>query len=258
MNNMKTVIITGVSRGIGEAAACLLLDMGHRIIGIARGSSSSLNQYAGYVGIEADLGDTAGLSGMLAKVFERIQPAERSDGIYLVNNAAMLQPLRDAGSCMPEEIAYHMGVNLTAPMVLSALFARHTDSYTGDKRILNISSASAAVLLPGMSCYSTAKAGLDVFSKVMGMEQQNKPYPLRIASVWPGMIETELQAEVRNQPISEFESAGLFIGAKESGMLATPGAAAGKLVELLFSDAFPQGGVVTDLQAFPKEGAALT
>lgn len=89
---MKTVILTGVSRGIGEAAARLLLEQGHRVIGIARGKNDSLEKHAGYVGIGADLGRSAVLSPMMAEVFERILLEERSEGIYLVNNAAVLQP----------------------------------------------------------------------------------------------------------------------------------------------------------------------
>jgi len=250
---MKTIIITGSSRGIGEAMARLLLDMEFQVIGIARGSDSSLLKHAGFQGIEADLGDTAGLSLLLPDVLKRIQPTDRTEGIYLVNNAAILQPLRNADGCVPEEMAYHMQVNLLAPMILSSLFAQHTEFWSGHKRILNVSSASATILMPGLSCYCTAKAGLDVFSKVVGLEQQKKPYPLRIASVWPGMIETDMQAELRRQPADEFESADVFIGAQKSGMLTTPDQTAQKLIELLFSELFPQGGVVSDLHAFIGE-----
>jgi benzil reductase ((S)-benzoin forming) len=135
--------------------------------------------------------------------------------------------------------------------MLSALFAQHVEAWHGDRRILNLSSGSADNPLPGMGCYCAAKAGLDMFTRVMGLEQLKKPAPIRIASVWPGMIETEMQAEARKQPRESFESAGLFIGAQESGMLAKPEYTASRLVELLFSDAFPQGGVVEDLESFP-------
>lgn len=91
-----------------------------------------------------------------------------------------------------------------------------------------------------------------MFTKVMGLEQQRKPHPLRIASIWPGMIETSMQTEVRNQPIEAFESAGVFINAKNGGMLTSPTYTAEKLVELLFGEAFPQGDVVTDLQTISR------
>jgi benzil reductase ((S)-benzoin forming) len=248
---MRTVIITGTTRGIGEAMARLLLEQGHRVIGVARGNSESLQSYGRYDGVAADLSRLEALEGLMAEIFARVQPQRSSDGIYLVNNAAMLQPLRNAEQLDAAAVASHMSVNLTAPIMLSALFAQHAETWHGDRRILNLSSGSADNPLPGMGCYCAAKAGLDMFTKVMGLEQLKKPAPIRVASVWPGMIETEMQAEARRQPRESFESAGLFIGAQESGMLARPEHTASRLVELLFSDAFPQGGVVEDLETFP-------
>jgi benzil reductase ((S)-benzoin forming) len=248
---MKTVIITGTTRGIGEAMARLLLEQGHRVIGVARGFSKTLRPYSRYEGLAADLGRSEAIGSLGSEIFALIQPQQATDGIYLVNNAAMLQPLRNAERLDAAAVASHMQVNLNAPIMLSALFAQHVEAWPGDKRILNLSSASADNPLPGMGCYCAAKAGLDMFTKVMGMEQLKKPAPIRVASVWPGMIETEMQAEVRGQPREMFESAGLFIGAMESGMLTTPEHTAEWLVKLLFSESFPQGGVVEDLEAFP-------
>ncbi len=248
---MRTVIITGTTRGIGEAMARLLLEQGHRVIGVARGRSDSLHAFGLYDGLTADLGRPEVLEALMADVFAKVQPQRRADGIYLVNNAAMLQPLRNAERLDAAAVASHLSVNLTAPIMLSGLFAQHVEAWQGDKRILNLSSGSADNPLPGMGCYCAAKAGLDTFTKVMGLEQLKKPAPIRVASVWPGMIETEMQAEVRRQPRESFESAGLFIGAQESGMLATPEHTASRLVDLLFSEAFPQGGIVEDLASFP-------
>lgn len=251
IRDMKTVIITGTTRGIGEAMARLLLEQGHRVIGVARGRSDSLQPYGMYEELTADLGRSETLEGLMADIFAKIQPQQSADGIYLVNNAAMLQPLRNAERLDAGAAASHLSVNLTAPIVLSGLFAQHVESWQGDRRIMNISSGSADNPLPGMGCYCAAKAGLDMFTKVMGLEQLNKPAPIRVASVWPGMIETEMQAEVRRQPREAFESVGLFIGAQESGLLAMPEHTASRLVELLFSEAFPSGGVVEDLESFP-------
>ncbi|MCI3919573.1 SDR family NAD(P)-dependent oxidoreductase [Paenibacillus sp. TRM 82003] len=244
---MKAIIITGTSRGIGEATARLLLERGCRVVGIARRGNAALTGFSRYSHITADLGNADKLSGVAEEALAHIAPEERSAGMYWINNAAVLHPLRDAGEATPDEIAYHLQVNLTAPMILSSQFAKLTASWPREKRILNVSSASASFLLPGMSCYCTAKAGLDTFTKVMGLEQQRKAHPVRIASVWPGMIETEMQAEVRSQSADAFPTVEVFQGAKSNGMLTTPATAAEKLVALLFGEAFPQGGVVTDL-----------
>lgn len=245
---MADIIVTGTSRGIGEALAERLLAQGHRVIGIARTSSGKLAGGAGggYTHIEADLGETAGLERLMARAFEAVSSGG-AQGVYLVNNAAVLQPLGDVGACGSEAVDRHLRVNLTAPMILSSLFARHTQRWAADKRILNVSSASASILLPGMSAYCTVKAGLDVFAKVMGLEQERQAYPIKVAAVWPGMIETAMQAEIRGQSPDVFPSAEVFIGAMQGGMLTTPEQTAAKLADLLTGPAFPQGEVLTEL-----------
>lgn len=247
---MASIIVTGVSRGIGEALAAALLERGHRVVGISRSGNAALRSHAEYREIAADLGDSAALERLLRQALELSGPSARTEGIGLVNNAAVLRPLRGAESSSPAEIAYHLQANLAAPVVLCALFARHTELWTCDKRILNVTSASAEILLPGMSCYCTAKAGLDVFTRTMGLEQQAKAHPIRVASVWPGMIETSMQAEAREQPAAAFPGRDVFVAAKEDGLLSTAAHTAGRLADLLFSNAYPQGEVVRNLEGF--------
>ncbi|RKN64182.1 SDR family NAD(P)-dependent oxidoreductase [Paenibacillus ginsengarvi] len=245
---MHYTIITGTSRGIGESMARLLLEQGQCVLGIARTFHPSLDEEypKHYHGFEADLTDSEKLEPLMERIFGHISIAE-AGSIHLVNNAAALLPLREISLCEPQEIANHVKVNLIAPMIMTSLFARLTKPYKGDKRILNISSASANILLPDMSCYSTTKAGLDVFSKCAGLEQQKQEDPVRIASVWPGMIETRMQEELRNQQKEGFSSADIFLQARDKGMLMNPMDTAKKLVELLQGDSFPQGQVVENL-----------
>ncbi|MFD2330273.1 SDR family NAD(P)-dependent oxidoreductase [Cohnella sp. GCM10020058] len=58
---MATIIVTGVSRGVGQALAERLLTLGHRVVGISRKRDGRLAAYEGdaFVYLEADLGDTA-------------------------------------------------------------------------------------------------------------------------------------------------------------------------------------------------------
>lgn len=245
---MAYIIVTGTSRGIGEALAQRLLELGHRVIGISRsgGEDGAAKQDGRYVRLAADLAETDRLEALMARVFETI-PNDGSADVYLVNNAAVLQPLANVGAAGTAEVERHVRVNLTAPMVLAAAFAKHTQQWTSDRRILNVSSASASILLPGMSAYCAVKAGLDVFSKVMGMEQAQQPSPIKVASVWPGMIDTAMQAEIRGQDPAVFPSAEVFIGAKQGGMLTTPEQTGAKLADLLTRPDFPQGEVLTEL-----------
>jgi benzil reductase ((S)-benzoin forming) len=111
------------------------------------------------------------------------------EGIYLVNNAAVISPVVFIDSGKVKDITNNINVNLLAPIVLTSLFIRLTSEFNAERRILNISSRSVKNLHPGMSLYSAAKAGLDVFTQCVGLEQNLNASPVKVVSIWPGMID---------------------------------------------------------------------
>src|SRR5690606_36380732 len=113
-----------------------------------------------------------------------------AEGIYLSNNASMITPVAFIDTAKVSEITVNIKVNLLAPIILTSLFIKHTKNCLIDKRILHISSASVKNHHPGMSLYSASKAGLDVFSQCVGLEQNHSNAPVGIVSIWPGMIDT--------------------------------------------------------------------
>ncbi|WP_248928679.1 SDR family NAD(P)-dependent oxidoreductase [Paenibacillus hamazuiensis] len=244
---MKYFIITGTSRGLGEAIAKRLAAPGHRLFCISRKRNERLLSGSGLIDyFEFDLNETDRLEELMQLVFDRIDPAD-AEALYLVNNAAVVAPLSRIEEAGEAELTANLHINLLAPMLLTSLFIRYSRHFRIEKRVLNVSSVSARNLLPGMSAYSAAKAGLDVFSKCVGIEQGEAPYAVKIASVWPGMIDTGLQEEARSADAGAFPSAGLFAMVKDRGLLATPEAVAEKIAGLLLGDRFEQGAVVEEL-----------
>jgi len=166
-----------------------------------------------------------------------------AEGVYLVNNASMIAPVAFIDTAKVSDIITNMNVNLLAPIILTSLFIKHTN-HLHERRIVNISSGSVQNHHPGMSLYSAAKAGLDVFSQVVGLEQNHSTAPVGIVSIWPGMIDTELQKEARSQDKSTFPSAELFEMAKDQGMLTAPEETAQQIIAFLFKADFEHGAVV--------------
>ncbi|MBE1446577.1 SDR family NAD(P)-dependent oxidoreductase [Paenibacillus sp. OAS669] len=244
---MKYFIITGTSKGIGEALAGRLLAPGHCVLCVSRSVNPVLASRQGNLRyFPFDLSRSGELDGLMDEIFEFIDPAD-AESVYLINNAAVVGPLASIEQCSAQEITYHMQVNLLAPMILISLFIERTAGMGVDKRILNLSSASSKYLVPGMSCYSTAKAGLDTFTQAVGLEQKGKEGGVQIVSVWPGMIDTSLQEEARTTDPGRFASANLFAGIKDKGMLTTPEYTADQLIRLLLGDSFGQGTIVEQL-----------
>ncbi|WP_262362626.1 SDR family NAD(P)-dependent oxidoreductase [Paenibacillus antibioticophila] len=156
----------------------------------------------------------------------------------------MLTPVSPIEQIETEEIIENIHLNLLAPMIITSNYLKHTKNLNVDKRILNISSASAKYLIPSQSCYSTAKAGLDSFTKSIEIEQKLVVHPAKVVAVYPGMIDTKLQADIRSVSENLFPYVNEFVRLSEEGRLQTPEYTALKLIEILLSEDFGKAVVL--------------
>lgn len=217
MNNSH-FIITGTSRGIGEQLAMMLLEKGNFVYGIARGDSNLLMKYKNYVHVNFDLSDVAGIEPLLSRIFDQIN-LNHTDMICLVNNAAMLEPLKPIEQCSGEEINKNLQISLIAPMVLSSCFMNHTDRVEARRKIITITSGLGTFPAVDMSVYCTAKAGINMFTRCVGAEQLKRKYPIEIIAVDPGMVETEMQVIAREKNDRDFAMSKFFKEAHRTGQL---------------------------------------
>jgi benzil reductase ((S)-benzoin forming) len=249
---MKCFIITGTSRGIGEALADQLLAEGHHIFCISRTSNKRLierakekNARLSYCSF--DLNQLGEIDKLFEEIFREVEDAADLTAIYLINNAGMLTPVAPIEQNTAASIIENVHVNLLAPMIATSNFIKLSQQLRIDKRIMNISSASARYLMPSQSCYSTSKAGLDSFTKSVSMEQSNQLNPVKIASVYPGMIDTQLQADIRSVSKEQFPYVDQFIELAEEGKLQTAEDTAAKLIDILFDDEYGSTAVIEQL-----------
>ncbi len=243
---MKYFIISGGSKGLGEGLAMELLDESHHLLIIARSESRELKKLAAAKACQMDffsfdLGQTQAIPQLMAQVFGQVDE-QRVEGVYLVNNAGLIEPVKRVEDCPPEMVDQHMRVNLLAPMLLSAAFIRQSRHLNTQKRILHISSGAAEFPYYGWSCYCTGKAGLEMFGRCISEEQRDQKYPVECMSVAPGIIDTAMQTTIRSSREEDFIHRQKFIDLKEGGQLIAPRVAGKKLARLLLSDAFNDGG----------------
>jgi len=149
-------IITGTSKGIGEQLARALLEQGSYVSGIARGRSPILNQFEKYKHVQFDLSDTLNIGRVMNEVLHQIDMTDM-DRICLINNAAVVDPLKSIEQCTAEEISKSLQINLIAPMILTSCFITYTNNFQRRRKIINISSGSGNYPAPQMSVYCTAK-----------------------------------------------------------------------------------------------------
>ncbi len=245
---MKYFIITGASKGLGEGIASALLSAEHHLFCISRSESQSLIEEAAVKNCPLDffLFDLAvnhDIPGLVEKIFQRID-RDRATGIYLVNNAGVINPVGRIEDAPAEAVEMHMRINLLAPMLLTAAFVKYTKDLATEKRILNISSGAAQHPYYGWSSYCTAKSGLEMFGRCMHEEQKNEPNSVQSMSVAPGIIDTEMQTTIRGTSERAFIHREKFVELKESGQLASPAKAGKELALLLLSSSFKDGDII--------------
>lgn len=245
---MKLYVITGASRGLGAALADLLIDPAHHLVCMARRPLTTLVERARAENcvvdaLQVDLVDVdkavAALELSLCEV-----DANSFTEICLINNAGTVLPIRPADKLLPEDIAASVAVNLSAPMALTCAFLRLTADWPAQRKVVNITSGAAQKPYQGWSVYCATKAALDQFSRCVALEQREHERGARIVALAPGMIDTDMQADIRSVAPEDFKEQSRFLALKESGQLASPEAAARRLISYLEGSDFGAQPVV--------------
>jgi len=230
-------IVTGSSRGMGEAIARQLLAPGHLVIGIARKRSAALQAHALAQGLaleqwELDLNQPLAAAQHL-QAWLQAQDAARFSEATLINNAGVVTTPGPVDEASLEELSNALRVGLEACLLLSSAFLRATAQLGAARRILNISSGLGRRAMAGSASYCAAKAGMDNLSRAMALDEAAKPAGARIVSLAPGIIDTDMQVALRSGDPAKFPDVAVFANFKASGQLMSPEQAAAKVLTML-------------------------
>jgi NAD(P)-dependent dehydrogenase (short-subunit alcohol dehydrogenase family) len=218
----QVAIITGGGRGIGKAAAEQLAALGAAVVVTARSqeqvervAAALQEQGASAMGLPGDVADPQQVERIVKSTIERFGRID-----ILVNNAGVIWPVQEVIETPIEEWQYNIQVNLLGPFYLIRhLLPLMVQQQYG--RIVNVSSGAAINPIVGASAYSTAKAGLDMFTRATALEIQNTG--VAINSFHPGMVDTEMQVDLRSVDTSDAGfSLTRFHDAYEQGQLRAP------------------------------------
>jgi NAD(P)-dependent dehydrogenase (short-subunit alcohol dehydrogenase family) len=153
--------------------------------------------------------------------------------VTLINNAGTLPRIAPLGEISAADASESLRVDLEAPLLLTGAFLRATAAWEVPRKILNISSGMGRRAMASQAVYCAAKAGLDHFSRCVALEEADKPNGARICSLAPGVIDTDMQARLRNADPARFPDIGAFQGLHEKGALSTPEEAAARVLAYL-------------------------
>jgi short-subunit dehydrogenase len=186
----KRILITGASRGIGRAIAqklaaadVTLLLHGRDTVALAETCKAVESKCAGVVKLIHDLATEKGVAGLIAQV--------GSDLLHvLINNAgvAVVKPFREITF---EEWRQTIGVNVTAPCLLTQRFAGQMPPGSS---IVNILSIAAKTGFPSWSAYCMSKFALEGLSQ--SVREELREHCIRVINIYPAATNTEIWDDV--------------------------------------------------------------
>lgn len=219
-------IVTGASRGLGRALVQQLLQQGHRVLGLARQPTPS----PGSAGLEqwaVDLADPLPVAQRLAAWLAVQAPVPA----VLINNAGVVPAPAPLADSALDELSNALRVGVEAPLLLSAAFLRATAQWPTPRKVLNISSGLGRRAMAGSAAYCAAKAGMDHFSRALALELAGSG--AAVVSLAPGVIDTDMQVQLRGADPQRFRDQPRFAELKSGGLLASPDEAAAKVLRIL-------------------------
>jgi NAD(P)-dependent dehydrogenase (short-subunit alcohol dehydrogenase family) len=231
-------ILTGASRGMGLGLAQHLLSADALLLCISRKSNDALAQQARECGAElqqwqADLSDAAPVAERLRQWLAELAPSALA-GATLINNAGVISELTPLREGQPDDVANALRVGLEAPMLLSGAFLGATQGWTEvPRKVLNISSGLGRRAMASSAAYCAAKAGMDHFTRCLALEEGLLPHGASVCSLAPGVIDTDMQLQLRSADVALFPHQGGFADLHEKGQLSSPADAARRLVAYL-------------------------
>ncbi len=197
----KTAIITGASRGIGEAIARYLATKGVNVVLAAR-SADRVERIVGE--IRSNGGNALALAcdvssrADVARMIERTQAAFGRVDI-LVNNAGLIDPITRIADSDPDAWARVVDVNLKG-VYYGLRYAIPVMQEQGGGTIINISSGAANSFLEGWSHYCATKAAVLRLTGVAHKEYAADG--IRVVGLSPGTVATDMQVVIRASGIN--------------------------------------------------------
>lgn len=200
----KTVLITGASRGIGEAAARLFVEQGAQVALLAR-SEERVANLAGELGSDAlaipcDVSRYWEVSAAVDATLDAFGSLD-----VVINNAGVIDPISPFEASDPEAWGHAIDANLKGvyhgmraalPVMLQA----------GGGTILTVSSGAAHNPVEGWSAYCASKAGVAMLTRSLHHEAGDRG--IRAMGLSPGTVATQMQKEIKASginPVSQLD-----------------------------------------------------
>ena len=186
----KIALITGTGTGIGKTVAELLLTEGYFVFGYSRSNSI---KHSHFTFTKIDLSNLQEVQKLQLPNFDI------ASDVLLVNNAATIGSILPLDKKEITDIINEYNLNIITPTILCSKFI---NTYADKKKmIINMGSGAANNAIASWNTYCSSKSALDMLTKVISEENHKK---LTVFSVHPGVVDTDMQKEIRESDVNSF------------------------------------------------------
>lgn len=220
---MRTIILTGISKGLGKALFDILLNQPIKLICIGR-NASSINYSKLQEKIVYLTKDFSNINTSFDELEKCIDPS--TNELIFINNAASIEPIATIGTFTVPSIIESVSINYLAPINLTNAIVALTQNRKVKLKIINISSGAANKEVAGWSLYCSTKAAIKMFYACLSVENSN----ITVSHIDPGVMDTDIQRIIRESDVKKFLRKQEFLDLKKNGILAAPESVAIKIL----------------------------
>jgi len=186
----KIALITGTGTGIGKTIAELLLSEGYFVFGYSRSNSI---KHSHFTFTKIDLSNLQEVQKLQLPNFDI------ASDVLLVNNAATIGSILPLDKKEITDIINEYNLNIITPTILCSKFI---NTYADKKKmIINMGSGAANNAIASWNTYCSSKSALDMLTNVISEENHKN---LTVFSVHPGVVDTDMQKEIRESDVNSF------------------------------------------------------
>lgn len=253
ITNKSLSIVTGGTGGLGKSISESILSYGGKLLFIAR-NMDKINLFendldekysTSFFKLQADLSKKTDLGNIKNYLVKILDSNKEVDEIFLFNNASTIDPIALIDDVGFEDISNALILNIASAYSLSSIVLNINKSYNFSRiNIINISSGVSMNPVEGWSAYCISKAGLNMLSRCIAMENEHKETAIFALSVNPGPINTDMQKKIRTADSETIPATKKFETMFNEGKLQDPNAVAQKLFRILETNSFSNGDFV--------------
>lgn len=189
----KVMLITGTSRGIGKMLAEHYCEKGWMVIGCSRGESEI--RHSSYLHQVADLEKEEDIISLFKTIRSQYGQLDA-----VINNAAVNPAIVSAALLPASTIKHAYAVNVFAVMIICREAVKLM-SRKKQGRIINIGSMASKLEVQGESVYTSTKAAVVSYSRVLAKESYKAGITVNVVA--PSVVESDLSSKINKEKLQE-------------------------------------------------------